>query len=272
MTRYLEDTVKHVLLLAAAALVLLPLAWMVATSFKTAEGVFSGPLLWPNVWNWDGYRRVFQEVPLMRWAGNSLIIAVLQTFGQLTVGVLAAYAFAHFRFPGRDALFFFVLLTMMLPEQVTMVPTYLLVKQFNLLDSFAGVVMPHLASGYAIFLLRQSFLTVPRELGDAAEIDGCNAIRSLWHVYLRLAGPVLGALTIILFVGIWNDYQWPLLVLNDKLMLPITVALNQFRQEESLEYVPTMAVATLSMVPVVALFLAAQRYFVEGFAHSGLKG
>lgn len=270
--RIFEEAILHALLMLIAGITLLPLLWMAVTSFKPSSGVFTGPMFWSDAFNLDGYRQVFREVPLLLWAGNSLIIAVAQTLGQLIVGVLAAYAFARLRFRGRDALFFFVLLTMMMPTQVTMVPTYLIVKQLHWLDSFAGVVIPHLASGYAIFLLRQSFLTVPEDLGDAAVIDGCSPVRTLWHVYLRLSAPILSALAIILFVGIWNDYQWPLLVLTEKALQPLPVALSQFRQEQSLDYVPTMAVATLSMLPVLILFLIAQRHFVEGFAHSGLKG
>jgi multiple sugar transport system permease protein/sn-glycerol 3-phosphate transport system permease protein len=211
-------------------------------------------------------------VPLARWVWNSIVIAGLQTTGQVIVGILAAFAFAHFRFPGRDALFFFILMTMMIPQQVTMLPTYLIVNQFNWLNHFAGVIVPHLASGYAIFLLRQTFLTVPKELGDASVIDGCSPFGSMWHVYLRMSGPVISALAVIQFVGNWNDYQWPLLILTEKTRMPLPLAFVQFRAEESLEWVPSMAVAVLSMVPVLILFLIAQKRFVEGFANSGLKG
>ncbi|AJY74769.1 sugar ABC transporter permease [Paenibacillus beijingensis] len=270
--RLVEEGSKHILLIAFALLSLIPIFWMLATSFKDPQEVFAGHLFWSNAFNLDGYLQVFREIPFSVWAWNSTVVGVLQTLGQLIVGVAAAFAFAHYRFPGRDALFFFVLITMMIPPQVTMVPTYMIVGELGWLNSFTGVIVPHLASGYAIFLLRQSFMTVPRELGDAAVIDGCSPFGTMWHVYLRLSMSAISALTVILFVGNWNDFHWPLLVLSDKSMQTLPVAFVQFREEESLEWVPTMAVATLSMLPILLLYLAAQKNFIEGFKNSGLKG
>lgn len=267
-----EEVARHAVLLTIAAITLIPLAWMAVTSFKTEKGVFSGPMFWPDTFNLEGYARVFSEAPILSWTANSLTIAAFQVLGQLFVSILAAYAFAHFRFHYREPLFFFVLMTMMIPQQVTMIPTYLIVNKLNWLNSFTGVIVPYLASGYAIFLLRQSFLTIPQALADTAEIDGCGALRTLWHVYIRMSLPVISALAVILFVGVWNDYQWPLLVLTDKMMQPLPLALVQFRQEGVLEYVPTMAAATLSMLPVIILYLVAQRSFIEGFSNSGIKG
>lgn len=267
-----EETVRHIILIGIAWITLIPLVWMVLTSFKTEKGVFTGPMFWPESFNLAGYARVFRELPIFLWTANSFIIAFFQIAGQLLVCILAAYAFAHFRFRYREILFFFVLMTMMIPQQVTMIPTYLIVHKLGWINSFMGVIVPHIVSGYAIFLLRQIFLTVPRELVDSSVIDGCSPIRTMWYVYVRLSIPVISALVVIQFVGIWNDYQWPLLILTDQLNQPLPVALIQFRKEGLLEYVPTMAVATLSMIPVLILFIAAQRNFIEGFVTSGLKG
>lgn len=270
--RFVGEGGKLIVLTFVAFASLVPILWMLSTSFKDAGEVFSGHLFWPDGFNLDGYMRVFREIPVARWAWNSAFTAGLQTMGQLAVGVAAAFAFAHYRFPGRDVLFFFVLMTMMIPPQVTMVPTYMIVNQLDWLNTYAGVIVPHVASGYAIFLLRQSFLTVPSELADASVIDGCRAFGTMWHVYLRVSGPVISALAVILFVGNWNDYHWPLLVLSEKSMQTFPVAFVQFRAEQALEWVPTMAVATLSMLPILALYLAAQKHFIEGFTNSGLKG
>lgn len=272
MQRTIEESAKHVVLAVVAFIMMIPLLWMAATSLKSPREVFTGSLFWPSSLNWEGYYRVFTDIPFFLWLYNSLLISVLTTAAQLVVGVLAAYAFAHFRFPGRDALFLFVLMTMMIPSQVTMVPTYMIVNELNWLNTFKGVIVPGIASGYAIFLLRQSFLTIPKELGEAATIDGCGPLRMLWHIYIRLSYTVLAALTVILFVGNWNEFHWPLLVLSDKSLLPLPIAFVQFREEQNLEWVPTMAVATLSMLPVLALYLAAQKSFIEGLANSGLKG
>ncbi|NGM85277.1 carbohydrate ABC transporter permease [Paenibacillus sp. 7124] len=270
--RLMEEGGKHLLLIAIAFIILIPILWMLVTSVKAPQEVFSGHLFWAEHFNLNGYLRVFRDIPFTLWAWNSSVIAAAQTLGQLVVGLAAAFAFAHYRFPGRDALFFFVLMTMMIPPQVTMVPVYMIVNEMHLLNTFGGVIIPHLASGYAIFLLRQTFMTIPRELGEASVIDGCSAFGTMWHVYLRLSGTVLSALAVILFVGNWNDYHWPLLVLAEKSLQTLPVAFVQFREEESLEWVPTMAVATLSMLPILALYLAAQKQFIEGFMNSGLKG
>lgn len=270
--RLVEEGFKHLFLIVVALISLIPIIWMLATSFKAPEEVFSGHLFWANQFNVNGYLRVLREIPIGLWAWNSAVTASLQTLGQLIVGVAAAFAFARYRFPGRDALFFFVLITMMIPHQVTMVPTYMIVNELEWLNSFAGVIVPHLASGYAIFLLRQSFMTVPYELGEAAVIDGCTPLGMMWHVYYRLSVTVISALAVILFVGNWNEYNWPLLVLTDKMMQTLPIAFVQFREEEALEWVPTMAVATLSMLPILFLYLAAQKNFIQGFMNSGLKG
>lgn len=267
-----QEILKHVVLLVLLIITMLPLAWMVITSFKTEQGVFNDSMFWLDGINLDGYARVFNELPILRWTVNSLTIAILQVTGQVFISVLAAYAFARFRFRYRDTLFFFVLMTMMIPQQVTMIPTYLMVNQMDWLNTFQGVIAPHLASGYAIFLLRQAFLAVPQALTDASEIDGCGALKTMWHVYIRISLPMISALAAILFVNVWNDYQWPLLVLTDEMIQPLPVALIQFRQGESLEFVPTMAAATLSMLPAIVLFLIAQRNFIEGFTTGGIKG
>ncbi|ADU32036.1 carbohydrate ABC transporter permease [Evansella cellulosilytica] len=263
---------KHLFLLVAAFITLIPIFWMLATSVKTPSDVFSGNLFIPSTFSLDGYRQVFQEIPFLRWFLNSSIITVIQTGGQLLVAICAAYAFSHFRFRGRELLFFFVLMTMMIPPQVGMVPTYMIINQMGLVNSFAGVILPQLASGYAIFLLRQTFLTIPKDLGEAAKIDGCNPLQIMWHVYVRLSFTVLVALGLILFVNNWNDYHWPLLVLSDKELQTLPVAFVQFREEHNLDWVPTMAVATLAILPILLLYLIAQKKFVEGMTHTGLKG
>ncbi|MCM3443123.1 carbohydrate ABC transporter permease [Metabacillus halosaccharovorans] len=272
LNRLFIESGKHTVLLFISFVTLIPLLWMLATSLKLPEDVFSGNLFWPDVFSIDGYIQVFRDIPFLQWFANSTYVTVIQTLGQLLVAVSAAYAFAHFRFKGSEVLFFFVLMTMMIPPQVSMVPTYMIVNKMELLNTFSGVILPQLASGYAIFLLRQTFLTIPKELGEAATIDGCNPIQLMWHVYVRLSVTVIVALGMILFVNNWNDYHWPLLVLSNKELQTLPVAFVQFREEQSLEWVPTMAVATLSILPILFLYLVAQKKFVEGFTHTGLKG
>lgn len=270
--RLVEEVGKHVLLAGLAALVMIPIVWMVSISLRSEEYVFSGHLVWTGPINWDGYVKALTEIPFFRWLVNSLRIGILQTIGQMFVGVCAAFAFAYYRFPGRDLLFLFVLMTMMIPMQVTLVPTYLIVNQMNALNTLTGVVVPHLASGFAIFLLRQSFLTVPKELAEAATIDGCGPLRTLWNVYVRLSGTMLWTLGVIAFLANFNEFNWPLLVLTDPAKMPLPLAFQYFRSETRMDWGATMAVAALTMVPVLLLYLFAQRHIVDGFAQSGLKG
>ncbi len=268
----MEEIGRHVLLIGLALLTLVPIVWMVSISLRSEEYVFSGHLVWTGPLHPENYVKSLTEVPFFRWLVNSLRIGVLQTLGQMFVAVCAAFAFAYYRFPGRDVLFLFVLMTMMIPMQVTLVPTYLIVNQMNALNTLAGVIVPHLASGFAIFLLRQSFLAIPKELAEAAAIDGGGAVRVLWTVYIRMSGTMLWTLGVIAFMANFNEFNWPLLVLTDPDQMPLPLAFQYFRTETQMDWGATMAIAALSMVPVLVLYLAAQRHIVDGFAQSGLKG
>ncbi|OCT16408.1 sugar ABC transporter permease [Paenibacillus pectinilyticus] len=270
--KWTEETLKHVLLLIIAFIVLIPILWMISISFRSNDNALSDQIFQMGPIDWHGYKSALFDVPFFRWLGNSLRIGILQTLGQLFIGVCAAFAFSYYRFPGRDLLFMFVLMTMMIPMQVTLVPTFLIVNQMNALNTFSGVIVPHLASGFAIFLLRQSFMTVPKELAEASTIDGCGPLRVMWNVYARLSTTVLVTLGIILFLNNFNEFNWPLLILTDPDKMPLPLAFQYFRSETSLDWSSTMAIATLSMLPVVILYIAAQRYIIEGFAQSGLKG
>lgn len=267
-----EETGKHVLLIGLGLLTMIPIIWMLSISLRSEQYVFSGHLVWTGPLHWENYVKALTEVPFFRWLGNSLRIGVLQTLGQVFIGVCAAFAFAYYRFPGRDILFLFVLMTMMIPMQVTLVPTYLIVNQLDALNTLTGVIVPHLASGFAIFLLRQSFISIPRELAEAAAIDGAGAFRLLWTVYIRMSGTILWTLGVIAFLSNFNEFNWPLLVLTDPELMPLPLAFQYFRTETQMDWGATMAIATLSMVPVLILYLVAQRYIVDGFAQSGLKG
>ncbi|GIP19396.1 sn-glycerol-3-phosphate transport system permease protein UgpE [Paenibacillus montaniterrae] len=267
-----EETGKHVLLIGLGLLTMIPIIWMISISLRSEQYVFSGHLVWTGPLHWENYVKALTEVPFFRWLGNSLRIGVIQTLGQVFIGVCAAFAFAYYRFPGRDILFLFVLMTMMIPMQVTLVPTYLIVNQLDALNTLTGVIVPHLASGFAIFLLRQSFISIPRELAEAAAIDGAGAFRLLWTVYIRMSGTILWTLGVIAFLSNFNEFNWPLLVLTDPELMPLPLAFQYFRTETQMDWGATMAIATLSMVPVLILYLVAQRYIVDGFAQSGLKG
>ncbi|HFJ9404206.1 TPA: carbohydrate ABC transporter permease [Bacillus paranthracis] len=263
----------HLILIVVTALTLLPFIWMISTSVKTPDQVFEGGLwFFPSSINLDGFKQVFEQATVLTWALNSTFIAVIQTISQVIIAFLAAYAFARFDFPGRNILFYFVLATMIIPQQALMIPTFITINMMDWIDTFKGVIIPHMASGYAIFLLRQFMMGIPKELAEAAAVDGCGHLRILRHIYLPASVPALTALSIILFVSHWNDFYWPLLVLSDENKLTLPVALVRFQNEGMIEMVPTMAVATLSTLPILILYFFSQKKFVEGFTNSGLKG
>lgn len=264
----------HGLLVAASAAVALPYVWMLLLSVKPSAELFA-----PGTWlKLDGiglqaYAEVFRRAPFLRWLGNSALVAVLVTAGQVATSFLAAYAFARFTFRGREALFMFVLVTMMVPPQTLMVPSYVLLHQLGWVNTFQGLIVPHLAWGFGIFMLRQFFLGVPRELADAAAIDGCGHARTLWHVYLPLSATALVALSVLAFVAAWNDYYWPLVVVTTDEMRTLPIGIPRFTGADlDVQWQITMAAATMGTLPVLALYAVAQRWFLDGVSRSGLKG
>lgn len=270
--RMLAEASRHAILLMLAATVFLPFYWMAILSFKSPRDAASGVWYWPQTFSLAGYRQVLAQTPFLQWTLNTLWVAGWLTLGQVTIGFLAAYAFARLKFRGRDTLFFFFLATMMIPHQAIMVPSYVLISLLDWVNTYKGVIIPHLASGYAIFMLRQFLMNVPKELDDAARTDGAGTLRMIWHVYLPLAAPALAALAAILFVTNWNEYYWPLMVLTDRARSTLPVALVYFRDESGIDWVPTMSAAVMATIPTLLLFFVAQRRFIEGFADSGIKG
>ena len=203
---------------------------------------------------------------------NSLIYALVVTAVQLSVNTLAAYAFARMSFRGRDGLFSLLLATMMLPPAVLLVPRFIVVRQLGLVDSFAGVVLPGFAGAFGVFLLRQFFMNIPRSLEDAARLDGCGRLGVLRHVVLPLSKPALITLGLFTFLGAWNAFIWPLVVLSDQSYYPLTVGLSLFREESGADWPRIFAASVMGSGPLILLFLLAQRYLVRGISLSGLKG
>ncbi|MGG3626322.1 carbohydrate ABC transporter permease [Bacillus gobiensis] len=268
-TSYLQKFSIHFFLLGMIAFTLIPFLYMLSTSVKSPDEVYGQ--FFPSSISWSGFQQVFADTPILTWALNSAFIAVTQTFLQVVIAFFAAYTFVRFDFPGRTAIFYFVIATMIIPQQALMIPTFVTINMMNWVNSFFGVIVPHMASGYAIFLLRQFMVGIPKELAEAAAVDGCGPLRILWHIYLPATIPALSALSIILFVSHWNDFYWPLLVLVDENKLTLPVALVKFQNEGIIDMVPTMAVATLSTLPILVLYFLAQKKFIEGFTHSGIK-
>jgi len=267
----------YALLIGYAALMFVPFAWSVSTSFKPQSEVFQ--LNWiPQNPSLDGYITVWTRLDpgLPRLFLNSFIIAGAVTVGNVVLGSLAGYAFARLRFPGRDLLFILVLATLMIPDQLRLVPVYNILINLGLVgrgvEAYIGIILILVISGTSIFLMRQYFLSIPRDLEEAARIDGAGYVQTFWRVILPLAGPAIAAVAILQFQGTWNGFFWPVILLRDNDQWTLPLALSQFRFLYQTQWAPLMALVVMATLPIVALYVFFQRYFVEGIAASGVKG
>jgi multiple sugar transport system permease protein len=262
-------------LVAVAAVLLLPFAWMVSTSLKGNEAVFAIPPQWiPETLRWANYAEVFERMPFLLYLRNTAVITAFTIFGTVLTASMVAYAFACLRWPGRDALFLFVVATMMLPLQVIMIPLFVLFKEFGWLNTYKPLIVPAFLGGGAfnIFVLRQFFLGIPRELFEAARMDGASEWRIYWSVALPLARPALVTVALLTFMFAWNDFLGPLIYLSDQSKNTLALGLALFTGQHQTDWGVLMAASILMMVPAIALFFFFQRYFIQGFTMSGLKG
>lgn len=270
--QFLARGATWVLLIAAALIVVLPFLWMLGTSFKPESDVFGYPLqLLPVHPTWANYTAIWQELPFLRLVINSVVFAGGVTVLSVFFDSLAAYALARLRFPGRTLAFYLVLATLMVPFQVTLIPLFQLIFQFQWLNTYQGLIIPRATSAFGIFLLRQFFVTIPRELDEAARVDGASE----WYVYSRiilpLARPALASLAVFYFMNNWNDFLWPLVVTSSTEMRNLPAGLTLFAGQYVVEHGVLMAGAVISLLPLAVAFALAQRYFVRGIATTGIK-
>lgn len=298
----------HVPLALIGCTMLLPLAFMFVIALSPPEHAMEAPdSLWsmviPRVWHWENFARVWQVVPFFRYYVNSLAVAILITVGQVFTSACAAFAFSRLQWPGRDRIFFLYLATMMVPSQVTMIPNFVTMKElpdwlatmlpfidwhsFRYaglspdspglgrlvgLDSYFALIVPAMFSAYGTFLLRQFFLSLPRDLDEAAKIDGCGAWRTFFAIMLPLSLPALATLSIFTFLGAWGSFLWPLVVTNLSELRTLPVGLQAFQGQYGTEWHLMMAAALLMLLPVFLLFLVGQRFFVSGLTVGAVKG
>ncbi len=271
---YRKITVYAALALVSLVLIL-PFLWIISTSLKGDEDIFTTPPQWiPTDLRWENYSDVFERMPYLIYFRNSVFVTVMTIIGVVLSSSLVAYAFACLRWPGRNALFIFVLATMMLPMQVTMIPMFVLFKELGWLNTYKPLIVPAFFGGGAfnIFLLRQFFLTIPKELFEAARIDGCSEFRIYWNIVLPLAKPALATVAILTFMFSWNDFLGPLIYLSDQLKGTLALGLALFVGQHQTEWGMLMAASVLMMLPMVLIFFFFQRYFIKGFVMSGIKG
>ncbi len=257
-----------------ATLMLLPFVWMILASLMSAKEIMTRPLVWlPAALRFENYATLRDVIPLGRVYLNSAVVATATTLGILLTSSLAGYGFAKFRFPGRDLLFLFVLATLMIPFFVVLIPIFYMISKFGWIDSYPGLIVPNIATAFGIFLMRQYIVqAVPDELIDAGRVDGAGEFRVFWTLVLPLVRPALGALAIWNFLGVYNSFLWPLVVMssNEKLMLPVGLA--QVYGNYSREYGLVMGGAVLAAVPMIVVFVALRRQFIEGLTFGALKG
>ncbi len=260
----------HLVLAALALFSLFPIYWMLITSLRPANEIFSGGLL-PGRLDLENYAYVWVRTPIVRMLANTFAMALLVTVGQLLTSILAAYAFARWKFPGDRVLFLVFIGTWLIPFQVTMIPNYVTVAHLGWLNSLPGLVVPQLATAFAIVLLRQNMKGFPVAILDAARIDGASSWRVLWRIVVPNLRAPLAALGILLFISTWNEYFWPLLVTNKTQDTVIQVGLQMFLTQEGNQWGALMAAASLASLPIFALYIALQRQVIEAFVRSGLK-
>ena len=272
--RVVKNTVLYIVIGTGALTMLLPFIWMISSSLMTQAEMFYFPPKWiPKVLRWDNYVKTIQTMPFIRFTINTIIISVTSTFGMLLVCSISAYTFARMRFPGKPIIFGVLMTTMMIPNQVTMIPVFLIMRWLGWVNSFLPLIVPSFFGGaFGIFMLRQFHMTIPMELEEAAKLDGCNRLRIIFQIMIPLTKPALATLGVFTFMGKWNDLLGPVIYLYDFNKMTLTVGLAMFRTQYSTVYNLLMCGAVISMLPILAIYVFAQKYFVQGIVMTGIKG
>ncbi len=262
----------HASLLTVGILFMLPFVWSISTSLKPMSDLFAvRPSLIPSEIRWENYRDVFENAPFLRYYANSIIVTAARTIGQVAIASLAAFAFAQLRFPGRDLLFFILLAGLMVPDQVLIVPRFIIMRQLGWFDTYQGLIVPLLFSSFGVFLLRQYFLGIPRDFHEAARLEGANPFQVYWHIYLPLARPALAAFGFLAMLASWNEFLWALTVTNQSSMRVLPVGIALFQGQFFTNNAILLAAANMATFPLLIAFLFFQKQLVEGVALSGVK-
>lgn len=268
----LKQVFKHIVIYTLALITLAPFVWMILTSLKDMSEIFVYPPQWlPSEFRFENYLKAFEAAPFGRYYFNSLFVAFSVTIGQLITCSMAAFAFARLKFPGRNILFYLFLGTMMIPYNVTMIPSFLVLYWLGWIDTYYALIVPGLASAFGTFLLRQFFITIPKELEEAAYIDGATKLQVLIRIIVPLAKPALATLAIFTFMGVFNDFIWALIVLNSEDMQTVQLGLAIFRDRYLTQWDLLMAGSVTAVLPILVVFFFAQKYFIQGITLSGLK-
>jgi multiple sugar transport system permease protein len=264
---------RHLILVPVSLLMLVPLVWMLVTSIETpSEALHFPPTLIPSGIHWQNYPDAWNAAPFGRFFINSLVVTTASVLGNLVFCSLAGYAFARIKFFARDVVFIAMLATLMVPFQVIMIPTFLIVQRLGLVNSLGALIVPNLCTPFGIFLLRQFFRTLPIELEEAARIDGCSRLGVLFRVVLPLSMPALATLGIVTFLWTWNDFLWPLIVITSTNQSTVQLGLASFQGAHATRWTLLMAGNVMALAPMLIVFVVCQRWFVQSLAASGIRG
>lgn len=269
-----QTAAAYAVLIVGCIISLIPFFWMVTSSFKDPSKVFADPpQWWPDPWLWSNYSKAFEKMPFALYTWNTVKITATCLVGQLLSCSLVAFGFARMRFPGRDVLFVVLLATMMLPAQVTMIPVFKIFATLGWYDTFLPLTVPaFFGSAFFVFLLRQYYMTIPHEMDEAARIDGASTWQVYWQILLPQAKPALATVAIFSFMAHWNDFLGPLIYISTPAKRTLALGLYAFQGQYSTDWNYLMAASTVVMLPLLVLFFAAQRYFIQGVVISGVKG
>jgi len=264
--------VAVIVMFAVSAFFLLPFAWMITASFRTEGSLLADPAtLWPTVFTLENYSEIWRRIPFGRQLLNTVVFAGVVTVVSVTLNSMAGYALARFDFRGKNVAFLVLILTLMVPVEVTFVPLYNIISNFGWINTYQGLIVPRLASAFGIFLMRQFFISLPKDLEDAARIDGASEIRIFLRIMWPLAKPAVLTLGMFSLLRNWNDLLWPLMVITKQNMLTLPPGLAMFKGENLTEYGLLMAGSVIALIPMVIAFLFVQRSFIEGVATTGMK-
>ena len=266
------NIIFYVLLLIMTAIYIGPFLFSLSISFNAEKDVFSWPIkLIPEHLTFKNYEEVWKELPFAQWLVNSSLITFIQTISNVFFAALAGFTFARLEFPGKKIIFNVLLASLMIPGIILLVPKFLVLNEFRLINTFAGLILPGLVSVVNIFLMKQFYETIPKDLEEAALIDGCSYFRIFWQIFLPISKPALAAVAIYSFQGSWNEFLWPVIATTTSSMYTLPVGMASLRHEFSVQWPLLMAGTILISLPTLAIFLIFQRYFVQGIASAGLK-
>lgn len=268
-----SNLIYHIILILGAIVMVMPFLWMITTSLKTLpESMRVPPTLLPTEWKFENYASVFNKIDFIRYYMNTIWMTTGRTIGQLVLCSLAAYGFARLRFPGKEIIFLGILSVLMVPSQVVMIPSFVLMRELGWIDTFYALIVPGIFSAFGTFLLRQFFMSLPKDLDEAAKIDGASLFGIYWRIYLPLSKAALVSLAIFTMLASWNDLLWPLIMTSSEEMRVLTIGISSFQGQYATDYTLLMAGALMATAPMILLFIFFQRYFIEGIALSGIKG